>query len=401
MDFAAGFNAQHISPKRKRDEIEPTHPQFAPRLDVNLKYPIPTLDAGEDSPRTAVARQLQDFRIRGGVPHISFGEGANLPNLAKRLKPTHDVQRQPRVRHTPVFRRRPSYPDAPQRRRRSSSAPPPSERLEGLLVTSGTLANEHHLPLDPTPILSPPSQQSSPRCSPTVASPFLAMSLAKSATTSPVPSPRGLMLPPSSSSIAASTLHSTAHSPPPRRPPPITVSPSPLAFTTKATPSISYSTSDRSSSSSSSTVTSSSTNNSTPGNPATNNTLRPPTQYPIPLSPTSPLSPTALTWKPAEITGHLLSATLDTPDDDGTGFHGIGFAPSPQLALARRLRRRQQLAEWRAREAREARLARWRKRDGTGAAGVGVGGGTVGEKVVGEGVSEVGGGQMKRVVRFA
>ena len=378
MDPISENSPLRISPKRKRDDIEPAPSRFSPQLSLNPKYPIPSQETGEGSPRSAIAHQLQAFRIRDGASHVSFGEVAETPSLAKRFKPTYDVKRQPRVRHTPVFRRRPSNSDIPQRHRRSSSAPPPSERLECLLVSNGALANEHHRPLDPTPIVSPLSRYSSPHHSALAASPSLAASLAKSATTSPIPSPRSLLLPPTPS-IATDTLRPTTRSPPPRRPPPIAISQWSPTFTITASPTSNSATS--SAAASSPKLLDQTTSRSHPNHPYTH--------LPVPFSPTSPLSPTALTWKPAEITGHILSSTLDTPDDDGYGLHGIGFKPSPQLALARQMRRRQQVMEWRAREAREARMARWRKRDGTGnASGV-------------EGVTEVGGGEMKRVVRFA
>jgi len=62
----------------------------------------------------------------------------------------------------------------------------------------------------------------------------------------------------------------------------------------------------------------------------------------------------AATWRDSEITGHL---ALD-PDDDLTGMNGIGFRPTPQVAYARAQARRRQVAEWRNREAREARARR-------------------------------------------
>ncbi|KAI9654873.1 MAG: hypothetical protein M1831_005242 [Alyxoria varia] len=64
------------------------------------------------------------------------------------------------------------------------------------------------------------------------------------------------------------------------------------------------------------------------------------------------------TWQDFEITGHLM---LD-PQDDGYGMNGIGFQPSRQEAAARLRKRRQQIADWRANEAREARDKRSLKR---------------------------------------
>lgn len=83
-------------------------------------------------------------------------------------------------------------------------------------------------------------------------------------------------------------------------------------------------------------------------------------------SPSPPLA--SLTWKDSEITGHLVDPSTD-PDDDGTGINGIGFKPTPALAFARAQRRRQQVMDWKAREAREARAKRSeRRRRGIGGA---------------------------------
>jgi hypothetical protein len=83
-------------------------------------------------------------------------------------------------------------------------------------------------------------------------------------------------------------------------------------------------------------------------------------------SPSPP--PSALTWQNSEITGHLVDPRTD-PDDDGTGLNGIGFRPTPAIAQARALRRRQQVLDWKAREAREARAKRSeRRRRGVGGA---------------------------------
>ncbi|KAF2664958.1 hypothetical protein BT63DRAFT_482857 [Microthyrium microscopicum] len=66
----------------------------------------------------------------------------------------------------------------------------------------------------------------------------------------------------------------------------------------------------------------------------------------------------ALTWQDSEITGHLM---LD-PEDDGYGINGIGFRPTPAMALARSRRRKEQVTAWRTREAREERERRAEKR---------------------------------------
>jgi hypothetical protein len=69
----------------------------------------------------------------------------------------------------------------------------------------------------------------------------------------------------------------------------------------------------------------------------------------------------ALTWHDDEITGH----DPDDPDDDGEGINGIGFKPTPAEAYARAVKRRQQMLEYRNREAREARKMRSERRRGS------------------------------------
>jgi hypothetical protein len=69
----------------------------------------------------------------------------------------------------------------------------------------------------------------------------------------------------------------------------------------------------------------------------------------------------ALTWHDDEITGH----NPDDPDDDGEGINGIGFKPTPAMAYARMEKRRMQMAEYRNREAREARAKRSERRRGS------------------------------------
>ncbi|KAI7189227.1 hypothetical protein KC343_g12222 [Hortaea werneckii] len=73
--------------------------------------------------------------------------------------------------------------------------------------------------------------------------------------------------------------------------------------------------------------------------------------------------PTSLTWQDDEITGHELDA--NDPGDDGLGINGIGFRPTPAEAEARSQRRKKQIANWKAQEAKEARQRRMdRRRDG-------------------------------------
>lgn len=67
------------------------------------------------------------------------------------------------------------------------------------------------------------------------------------------------------------------------------------------------------------------------------------------------------TWQDSEITGHEIHAALG---DDGEGINGIGFRPTPAIAQARSQKRKHQLSEWRAREAKEARQRRYEKRQG-------------------------------------
>ena len=69
----------------------------------------------------------------------------------------------------------------------------------------------------------------------------------------------------------------------------------------------------------------------------------------------------SLTWHDDEITGH----DPTDPDDDGEGINGIGFRPTPAEAYARTQKRRQQMAEYRNREAREARKMRSERRRGS------------------------------------
>lgn len=90
-----------------------------------------------------------------------------------------------------------------------------------------------------------------------------------------------------------------------------------------------------------------------------------------------PLSPT-LWWHDEEITGHDPS----DPTDDGYGINGVGFLPTPAIANARAERRKKQVAEWKNREAREARQKRGdrrRRRDlGPGSSGNGTSHGSTG-----------------------
>ncbi|KAF3763578.1 hypothetical protein M406DRAFT_108652 [Cryphonectria parasitica EP155] len=69
----------------------------------------------------------------------------------------------------------------------------------------------------------------------------------------------------------------------------------------------------------------------------------------------------ALTWHENEITVY----DPEDEDDDGVGINGIGFKPTPAIAYARTMKRRQQLAEYRKREEKEARARRSHRRRGS------------------------------------
>lgn len=69
--------------------------------------------------------------------------------------------------------------------------------------------------------------------------------------------------------------------------------------------------------------------------------------------------PSELTWREDEITGY----DPDDPEDDGEGINGIGFKPTPREAYLRSQKRKRQLAEYRIREAMEARKLRSERRN--------------------------------------
>ncbi|KAL8982560.1 MAG: hypothetical protein Q9205_002972 [Flavoplaca limonia] len=112
-------------------------------------------------------------------------------------------------------------------------------------------------------------------------------------------------------------------------------------------------------------------------------TVLSPVPSPIPRSKSPPLL--SLWWADAEITGH----DPKDPSDDGEGINGVGFIPTPAMASARAERRRKQVAEWKSREAREARQRRSearRRRDVE-----------MTNEGVGTGDGPLGGGQQRRV----
>jgi hypothetical protein len=85
-----------------------------------------------------------------------------------------------------------------------------------------------------------------------------------------------------------------------------------------------------------------------------------PTSTPASAEVVDPLR-ASLTWHEDEITIY----DPDDSDDDGTGINGIGFKPTPALAYSRTVKRRQQIADYRKREEREARARRSQRRRAT------------------------------------
>ncbi|KAH7156909.1 hypothetical protein EDB81DRAFT_788307 [Dactylonectria macrodidyma] len=85
----------------------------------------------------------------------------------------------------------------------------------------------------------------------------------------------------------------------------------------------------------------------------------------------------ALTWHEDEITMY----DPEDEDDDGTGINGIGFKPTPALAHARTMKRRQQMAEYRKREESDARAKRSQRRRGASDIITGPGGKAASRKV--------------------
>ncbi|EEP81979.1 conserved hypothetical protein [Uncinocarpus reesii 1704] len=67
-----------------------------------------------------------------------------------------------------------------------------------------------------------------------------------------------------------------------------------------------------------------------------------------------------LTWHDSEITCY----DPTDPNDDGYGLNGVGFKPTTAIAWDRSQRRKKQIADWKAREARDDRDRRRARRDG-------------------------------------
>ena len=242
------------TPKRKRTISDPSVPiiPFAPELNLRLRTPSPTRDDTlrvPDSPRTVVARSLEDMSIQRLTPSVVFGSITTTPAPLV----TQDIKR---VKITEV-------PETPQAVRSNEG----KEGEEG--VTTRDWA--HAFP-------SPPKAMPVQRCFDAV---------------------RGTSSP---------------------------------------------------------TVTSS--NKSFANGTVISRTERTD-------SPLSDTDPSDLFFQDSEITGHLVDPSTD-PDDDGYGINGIGFKPTPTIAWHRTQKRRQQILEWKAREARDARMRRARARLGGG-----------------------------------
>ncbi|KAJ9647097.1 hypothetical protein H2199_002083 [Coniosporium tulheliwenetii] len=280
---------------------------FTPRFETNVVMPPPhgledTLP-GQESPRTVVATQLEDLKIRGSIPPLDFGQ----PQETEDFK---DIE---------ILGWERSSVEASHLHKQDGA----SEQL-GL---PSSVIEIQETP-QPAPRLQPvqPSRTPSPLPPPNLADIETIRSATPPASLKSRPARRRIASPPPPSTLPASTAFSTttttitaprpetdSSAPPTLPPPPTSTNSSPASQTSET-------------------------------------------------SQTSSLDPTSLTWHDSEITGHLIDPRLE-PDDDGTGLNGIGFKPTPALAYARAQRRRQQVLEWRAREAREARRGRSERRN--------------------------------------
>ncbi|MCJ1354991.1 MAG: hypothetical protein MMC33_004981 [Icmadophila ericetorum] len=88
---------------------------------------------------------------------------------------------------------------------------------------------------------------------------------------------------------------------------------------------------------------------------------------PPPLNISSVDPPPLFTSGPSHDPSSEGTNSADGLYDDLTGVNGIGYRPTPAVAWARAQRRKQQVAEWKKREAREARQRRSERRSGAGA----------------------------------
>ncbi|KAF2144387.1 uncharacterized protein K452DRAFT_306235 [Aplosporella prunicola CBS 121167] len=391
----ASSSQMTISPKRKRGPSDPTIVQpFAPRINLSALSAINTSDntnpqdlspQAPDSPRSRIATQFESLRLRSGdgagsaLPvMMDFSGGNGSSATASASKKVCRSQAADESLDNGIF----------------------AENWNHAAAAAAAAATATRTPWRNTPpdFEIPETPQSSFGSSTTASLPAHASSsflstantTTQSATTAS-PLTRFTPPPPSSSPSVKLLLSARRHSTP--------TTPSGTSTTTTTTTANTINT----------TPTTSTPNSHPYHRPHNHNHRRahsPPP--PRPASPSSP-DPTSLTWHDHEITGHLIDPRTD-PDDDGTGINGIGFRPSHAVAQARAHKRRQQLLEWRAREAREAR-ARRRERRGAGVTAAVARAGRVGRGAAavaasaaaagGAGGEGEGAREGKRVVRFA
>ncbi|EON66962.1 hypothetical protein W97_06078 [Coniosporium apollinis CBS 100218] len=298
---------------------------FTARFETNIAIPPPQVseDAlpGQASPRTVVATQLEDLKIRGSIPPLDFGVSTDAGG-AKAKK---------RVKHSSA-RGAEDFKDIEILGWERSSV-----KASHLPIRNGA---EERLPLSATSVLEiQETPQPAPRLQP----------VQPSRTPSPLPPPSFADIATIRPATPPASLKSRAARRRIASPPPPSTSSAPTAFPTTTTPT-------------SIALTSTSPPTSTTAPLPPTSTGSSPVSQTSETSQTSSLDPTSLTWQDSEITGHLIDPRLE-PDDDGTGLNGVGFKPTPALAYARAQRRRQQVLEWRAREAREARRVRNERRN--------------------------------------
>ncbi|KAK3900571.1 hypothetical protein C8A05DRAFT_45610 [Staphylotrichum tortipilum] len=299
------------TPKRKRSEMTGDD---LPRLDTTAQFtfdPNPALDDGNASPRTRVAH-----RFRGLV--LGSGGGASDPPAGTGTIIDDDGE-------DVIMRKRIRLPDVEMRD--AETPPPPAvPLLDPVMITTALPRPPHFKKED-----SPGGRQSSPKSVRIsfVEDPVLIPTTTTSEEGHDTPTPS--LTPPTSPPSTTITL-------PLRRPRP---------FKRSGTPPFPPSSNPRS-------TTGTRSCSASPD----------PTTDPTTATTTTPSS---LTWHDSEITIY----DPDDSGDDGTGINGIGFKPTPAIAYARAVRRRQQLAEYKKREEREARAKRsLRRRGGSPAPGL-------------------------------
>ncbi|KAK4132660.1 hypothetical protein BT67DRAFT_457172 [Trichocladium antarcticum] len=284
------------TPKRKRSEM---FIEDIPKL--NTTTPFTSLDDGNASPRTRVARSLQNLALGGGDDQ---GGGGRSPGLSTIGNPMEDGARK-RIKMPDVEMR-----DADHAAAAAEPVDPREQTALAAELQARRLRDNSKGPSrrqrSPKPLRfaldATMSKQSAP--APTTDTDHIATRSTRSTTTTPSPPPSPSHAHPNPRNQPGAVL-SHSHN--------LTSRPKP---TTAAEPA-----------------------------PAT--------------IITDPLR-ASLTWHDDEITIY----DPDDSDDDGTGINGIGFKPTPAIAHARTMRRRQQLAEYRKREEREARAKRSQRRRG-------------------------------------